>query len=111
MEDPGLRARPGSSMVFSVADFGPPRRGDEGEGEVFIHAVDQARRVSATLSPENADPVVEHTAESFQRPRSYMDHEYPEWLDDLPPWRNPHPSGGTYLYVWQQHQARIRGHH
>lgn len=37
--------------------------------------------------------------------------EYPDWMDDIPPWRNPNDKGGIYLYVWQQHESRMRGHH
>ncbi len=37
--------------------------------------------------------------------------EYPDWMDDIPPWRNPKGTGSVYLYVWQQHESRMRGHH
>lgn len=83
-------------MQISEEDFWPP-----------THEAEENIR-NDTVSMKDTPPGKQ---ESFRRRPSFTDEEYPEWLDDLPPWRNPDPGGDTYLYVWQQHRARIRGHH
>lgn len=115
MSSPGSQARPGFFMVFSVADFMGPRRESQDEPEVFIEEIPdrevQERPVSAGYPVYQPQEPAPERPESFRRQKEFMDHEYPEWVDEVPPWRNPDAKGETYLYVWQQHQARIRGHH
>jgi hypothetical protein len=115
MKGPGSQVRPGFFMSFSVADFSPPRRDSQDDVLVFIEEVpyrkDPEKPVSVREAVYQPQEPVPDKPESFRRQKDFMDHEYPEWVDDTPPWRNPDARGDTYLYVWQQHQARIRGHH
>jgi hypothetical protein len=98
-------------MVFTPADFAAPKREDHDDAEVFIRKIPASTPNSVEERGETAPRNHQAAPESFKMRRDFMDHEYPDWVDDLPPWRNPDQKGETYLYVWQQHTARIRGHH
>lgn len=111
MSGPGSRVEPGFFMVFSVRDFGPPPRETEEPDPVYVEQVPDVHVPKQRKDEVSTVSKPPETAQCFSRPKNFMDHEYPEWVDDLPPWRNPDPKGDPYLFVWEQHQARIRGHH
>lgn len=111
MNSPSSHVEPGFFMSFSVRDFASPASFEEVESEVDsrqVHPNDTQDSQQVWVPQVSGRTETTHTS---RYPRKFMDEEYPEWVDDIPPWRNPDPGGEKYLYVWQQHEARIRGHH
>lgn len=103
---PGPGGRDFSFLSLSVADFQLPRN-ESWDYEEEKKFTDQPVVSAPEPEPKKTDTPAEVTRLPIQR----NTYDYPEWIDDIPPWRNPDPRGNTYLHVHEQHPARIRGHH
>lgn len=99
------RITAGVAMILTVSDFAPPRTPDWSEEDAKI-----LRFPVRKMEPETQEDIF-NTPKPVPRRPLLREDEYPEWLDDVPPWRNPDPKGNPYLFVWEQHAARMRGHH
>jgi len=72
------------------------------------------RRNTTAASPavvSNHREDVDTSMERAPRARWFSEDDYPQWQEDVPPWRNPDPKGSRYLFVSEQHGYRVRGHH
>lgn len=106
MLEPESAPETGPFMSFSVSDFRLPKNEtwNHEEEKAFV---EQLKHRKQEKPPTQQRDTPEPPRLPIQRDRT----EYPEWIDDLPPWRNPDQKGNRYLYVHEQHPARIRGHH